>query len=433
MSELKILVVDDNDDKRRRVVATLKDKLAAHELYVREATDYESSLNILTTQYFDLVVLDLLLPGAGSGPTEVTSRALVQAINRGSLIAPLYIIGLTEHREIGEQERAYYDANLFALEFYSPTESGWADRIVAKIGYLVRSKDAAVNFAAHSFSLDVFVLAARYENEFLPIKRQLFSTIDSEDHPLWNGKIVFGSMNLHDGRTLKGALACIAEMGMAPAAAVSAQAISTFRPRLIAMLGMCCGFTGEVCSVPQKLLDAIVVRQVACWEEGKYAEKSDSKAEFKNRAKVRFVDDEIRESIAITVEEASQHIIPRLRKLAGRKEHKLVKKHFGDAVRDLPEVRFGALVTGSSVIADEAVVREIIQRHPAAIGLDMEIYGVFTAAERCYGKRPSVIGVKGVADFGHSTKDDFAQRAASRVSAEVFKSLLPQLPIFRKA
>ena len=100
------------------------------------------------------------------------------------------------------------------------------------------------------------------------------------------------------------------------------------------------------------------------------------------------------------------------------------------AVRDVPSVRFGMLVSGSSVIADEDVVRDILQRHPTAIGLDMEMFGLFTAVDRCFGRRPSVLGIKGVADFGHAAKDDFAQRGASVVSAEVFKSILPSLPIF---
>ena len=71
------------------------------------------------------------------------------------------------------------------------------------------------------------------------------------------------------------------------------------------------------------------------------------------------------------------------------------------AVRDVPSVRFGMLVSGSSVIADEDVVRDILQRHPTAIGLDMEMFGLFTAVDRCFGRRPSVLGIKGVADFGH--------------------------------
>lgn len=40
----------------------------------------------------------------------------------------------------------------------------------------------------------------------------------------------------------------------------------------------------------------------------------------------------------------------------------------------VPDVRFGSLVSGSSVIANQDVIREIVERHPPALGLDMEVY-----------------------------------------------------------
>jgi nucleoside phosphorylase len=143
------------------------------------------------------------------------------------------------------------------------------------------------------------------------------------------------------------------------------------------------------------------------------------------------VDDRIRDTVDYVVEKSAEAILPQLRKFAGQNDYQKIRNHFGaDLVREVPDVRFASLVTGSSVIADEDMVREILERQPTAVGLDMQIFGLYAAAERGLGQRPSVLGVKGVADFRRPDKDDFAQKGASIVAAEVFKSILPHLEIF---
>jgi nucleoside phosphorylase len=425
-SELRVLVVDDNDDKRRRVVQALIERLPGGQPYVGEAKNYEEAMERLRDGFFDLVILDLLLPAAGKPPSEDTSRALIHLIMRGTLVSPTYIIGLTEHREVGDREREFYDDNLFALVFYDAGNLDWSDRIVAKIRYLVKSKLAAQRFQVNSYDFDVFVLAARHENEYVPIKKRLFHEEEETVHPIWKGEVTFGSLKLKDGRRLRCGLGCVGEMGMAPTAAMASLAISVFRPRLIAMLGMCCGFSVAQAASPRKFMDAIVVREVSCWEEGKYVDQLKGGNEFRNRAKPRMVDDAIRGAVEDAVERASEGIIPQLRRLATKTEYRRIREQAGaDHVREVPEVRFGTLVTGSSVIADEAMVREILTRQPAAMGLDMELYGLYTAVDRSLGRRPSVLGIKAVADYGHAQKDDVAQKGASTVATEVFKAICP--------
>lgn len=212
---------------------------------------------------------------------------------------------------------------------------------------------------------------------------------------------------------------------------VASQAIALFRPRLIGMLGMCCGFATERCSSPRKMMDAIVAREVCCWEEGRYQDREGKQSEFKNRARVRTIDDQIRDTVSRTIEKSVDTLQPALRGLASETAYGDIRAHFGDnKVRALPDVQFAPMVSGSSVIADREMIHEILDRHPNALGLDMELYGVYCAIERSIGRKPSVLGVKGVADFGEIDKDNKAQKGASEVSAVVFKSLLPHLDIW---
>jgi nucleoside phosphorylase/CheY-like chemotaxis protein len=431
---MKILLVEDDETKRARVVELLTSQTFVASIEVAEAMTYEEALTALNSSFFDLVILDLLLPGAGQAPSADSSRAIIHAAMLGtSTIPPTYIIGLTAHESIADEEEAFYEENLFSLERYSPTERGWERRLVSKIQYLLKSKNAAAAFRANSYDLDLVVLTARYENEFQPVYRHILDSTEAESHPGWPTKIKLGSVRLSPGRSLRAAVVCIGEMGMAPAAAVASQAIATFRPRLLSMVGMCCGFNTNACASPRKLMDVIVAREVECWEEGKYVDlaKSGSAREFRARSRARPVDDAIRGKVEAAVEMESDTLRPQLRQFAARSAFRKVRSHFGDdLVREVPDVRFDAMVSGSSVIANEDMIAEILTRQPKALGLDMELYGVYSAAEKCVGKRPSVLGIKGVADFGQVKKDDVAQAAASEASAIVLRGLLAHLGIF---
>lgn len=436
---MRILIVDDNDQKRARVASVLSDGLAAEGAKIEEAATYEAALDKLKSLYFDLVVLDLLLPAADGTPSQDSSRAIIRQLNSGAgLLPPMHIIGLTAYENIAEQERAYFDQHLLSLEYYSEDNVQWAEKIVSKIIYLMQSQRASLRFHSSTYDLDVFVLAARHQNEYIPAKSKLFDGATSDHHPLWKGAITLGSIKLSDGRILNAGLACVNEMGMAPTAAVASQAISIFRPRLLGMIGMCCGFHASGCAHPRKLMDAIVVREVTCWEEGKYVDLSKNKNEFRNRAKTRIVDDVIREDVEMIIEQAESTIIPSLKKFTGKAKYKKIRDHFNAAgdgqsvvVRDVPDVKFAPLVSGSSVIADNKMVEEILSRHTGAVGLDMELFGLYAAADRSFGRRPSVLGVKGVADFGQVEKDDNAQEGATIVSVEVFRAILENLQIFK--
>jgi len=429
-TDLRILVVDDSDTKRLRVAETLGARLGSA-VQIDTAVDYEDAIDFMKAKPFDLVILDLLLPSQASKPSAEISRSIIELTRSGKLFRPTHIIGLTEFKEAELKEHAYYLEQLFALIHYDPTNNEWADRIVARITYLLQSKREAANFHLRTFDLDVLVLTARYENEYVPIAESLFKKTLSSPNTIWDGQIEFGYIEQGGGRLLRGAVACIGEMGMAPAAALTAQAISYFRPRLVAMLGMCCGFSSKACHAPRKMLDAIVVRQSSCWEEGRYQSEADKDLPaFLSRSKPRQIDDDLRPQIESIVERSAELLQPALRKMAARKFYKEIADKFPKKVRDVANVHCGEMVSGSSVIATQVKVEDILKRHPRAVGLDMEVFGVYTAASLALGTKPSFLAVKGVADFGQTKKVKDAQKAASLVSCVVFKSILSNIDTF---
>lgn len=430
---MRILIVDDNQQKRLDVKRCLHEANLGAELTIGEAVDYEEALTALKEEFYDLVILDVMLPGAGGGPSKDTSRALIRMVMAGAdLIPPTNIIALTAFPEVEEKERAFYDEHIFAIETYDETSDGWRNKLISKIKYLRRSKRAGAEFYRNSFNTDILVIAARYENEFVPIKDELFHKLVSENHAVWRRKpLAIGLVEGPQGLKLRTTMVCASEMGMATTAAVAAEAIGVFRPRLVVMLGMCCGFATDGASVDQKFLNALVVREVSCWEVGKYVETMKDTPEFLSRAKSRQVNEAIRDEVDSIVERQRDTIRPGISQLLARGDMVEITRDLpSERWSGTPEVRFGPIVSGSSVIASEEVIKEIIQRHPSALGLDMEVYGLYTAVEQCVGLKPSVLAIKGVADFGDASKADKAQLAASKVATVVFKSILAELTMF---
>lgn len=431
---MRILIIEDAPDKRRDVRQALETEfLDECAMIVDEAVDYEQALERLGDGFYDLVVLDLFLPSAMTGPSEDSSKALIRQVLKGSnLHPPTHIIGLTAYLDRTREDRIFYDENLLALIAYDAIDGAWRDDLCSRIRYLLASKRAAARFRLQSYDFDVVVLTARHENEYVPVRIELFDRVTADVFPLWPGRVTIGESAGPDGRPLKTALVCVGEMGMAATAAVASEAVNLFRPRLVAMLGMCCGFSTIACNSPRKLGDILVARETACWEEGKYVDpKSEGEGPFKTRAKTRTTDDGIRGKVEQVVEEAAQHLTPALTTFAQTAEYVAFRRQFkASEIRAVPEVRYAPVVSGSSVVADESVIKEILDRHPQALGLDMEIAGLHVAVERGIGRKPSVLAIKGVADFGRADKGDEAQVMAARLATKTFRRIVPQLEIF---
>ncbi|MGY4157887.1 nucleoside phosphorylase [Bradyrhizobium sp. USDA 4461] len=385
---------------------------------------------LLTEQFFDFVILDLLIPGAGQAPSKAFSRALIGQLNSGRLVLPTIVVGLTEFAEVASDERTFYDANLFALELFSWTDDTWADRLSNRVTYLVNSKRSAHNFQAYNYDLDVFALVARHQSEFLPVKEVLFGNSASKgiSMPNWNVETAFGEIDLGSGRTLSGCVACVGEMGIGPTSAATAQAISLFRPRLVAMLGMCCGFNSAASAYPQKLGNVVVVREVTCWEEGKFLD-SDESSEFRSRAKTRNVSDRLRRPVELAIEQGREGMERALSQLRKKRRFQDIVQKYSPLLDQDPQVRFGAVVTGSSFVASEEKVAEIIELHPTAMGLDMEVFGLYTAPDFVIGSKPLCLAAKGVADFGDGQDKPELQAIASASAAIVFKKILAHIDL----
>ena len=94
--------------------------------------------------------------------------------------------------------------------------------------------------------------------------------------------------------------------------------------------------------------------------------------------------------------------------------------------RESLEVRIGPVASGAAVIANADKVREIEGQHRKLVGIDMEAYSLFEAANEATAPRPTAVCIKGVSDFADSEKSDNFQGYAAYTCAEVFRVLVEE-------
>ena len=69
------------------------------------------------------------------------------------------------------------------------------------------------------------------------------------------------------------------------------------------------------------------------------------------------------------------------------------------------ELNIGPMACGASVVANrEFIEKRILSFMPGTIGLDMESYGVFYAAENAPDPKPKAIVIKGICDYADAKK-----------------------------
>jgi nucleoside phosphorylase/CheY-like chemotaxis protein len=426
MSEMfSLLVIDDHDAKRRHIISSLRSHLSAVKLRISEAQDYESARDALKPGGVDFVVMDIKIPAGRSEPSEKWSQALLNNIVSGELCYPIHVFGLTQHHDVEETEREFYEQNMFGFFMFDWNSDSWAREISNKIIYIASALQNGAAFRLNSFDYDLLVVTARHESEFVPVKRALFGEAGAGlGHPLWKRQgSFFGTLRLAECEPQRAALLCVGEMGLAPTAAIASQAISLLRPRVVVMLGMCAGFQAK--SV--KVMDVLVARSSACWQEGKMYERAGA-SEIELLGKIRGCSPNFADLIDRQIEMNSEALNNVLTTCSESDEYLSLKEGEGAiAIPDVPTVRTGLIVSGSAVVADTKVTEEVLKRFPLAIGLEMEIFGLYTAVENSVGRRPDFVAIKTAADFGNSGKKDSAQKLASRLSAEIFKPIFSQM------
>lgn len=398
---MKILVVDDSREKLAKVVSHLVDECSVARDNIAVRYTAASAREVLKVEAYDLLILDILLPLRDEDePSAKTSADLLAEIkDRDTLRRPQYIIGLTAHEPHAGNVADGFQDRVWSVVHYNSIDTNWKVTLTSLIEYLKRR---ALEKANLSYDLDVCIVTA-LQGEMDAIHRIDWTweppvLIDDNTYVRY-GTIPSG------GKRYRVATAVAPRMGMVATSLLCAKLISKLRPRFIVMAGICAGVEGKT-----NIGDVILADSSWDWQSGKHTT------------------DELGPHFSFAPHQLPLPEFVRSRCSQLRSDHGLWSKIKHDYLGSAPSteltLRLGPMASGSAVLADSAIVKQIQQQERNLLGVEMEIYGMYAAASSAGFPRPTAIAMKAVCDYGDKGKNDDHQRYAMFTSAQAVKAFL---------
>jgi nucleoside phosphorylase/CheY-like chemotaxis protein len=397
---VKLLIVDDNDVRLARIIEHLLQRSNIARDDIHTATSGQDARHLLGRYHYDLLVIDLVLRRRPeSAPEAQTSLdLLVELTETEKLHRPRQIIGITAYVEA--EQTAINEFERYAWRVLSTDDVGnnYLQVLGSSVRYLIgREADPTPTPS----SVDLLVVSA-LETEMAAFKRGWeWSADEPFDENTYHARGKFESK----GRRFSAVAATAPRMGMVSAAVLTAKLAHALRPRMILMPGICAGVAGRT-----QLGDVIFAD--ACWDyqSGKHSRDGDKPSDFA----------------------FDPHFVNADGALSAHWDH-LSRDH--RAIQELalswqlerrppPTLRRGPIGSGSAVLADENIVKDVMKQHRKTLAIEMELYGVFCAAASASWPRPLVCGIKAVCDFADAKKDDNAQPFAAHMSGAVSRAFM---------
>lgn len=381
---MKYLLIEDNLDKAGKISEFIKlNDTHPDVLLVDNLSDARIQL---LTKVFDLVIFDVFLPVRKGEDARDISADIVNDFSQSPNVQ-CESIAITRYVDESLQSTPLFNDNGITVVVYSEDSARWQDSLRQKL-----------NRIGEKGRLDFVVFCA------LNKERLAYTETSAKVGEL---KQIAGldcqelTIGAHRGVCVKPS-----RMGLVNMAIVATKAIELFRPKIVAMSGICAGVEDE-----SSLLD-IIIGDV-CWEyqTGKYKD-----GKFKQEP----YQAPLNRPLRVELEQFSQKAGFLAMLKGGLYETEL--KDSG--------VKFGPISSGSAVVADAEKMTEIGMQHRKWTALEMEMYAMYEAASHSV-VNPLCFGAKAVVDMGDAAKGDTLHNAACTLSArfvvEFLQSKLPGL------
>lgn len=404
MSKISVLIVEDSNDKLRKIVQVLNGVPSFDSNSAEYAHDVQTAKNFLKARAFDLVILDIALPTRSD--SEVLPDAGINLLTEvlahpTSYRVPAHIVGITAYEDVFASANRGFSSRLLTLIQYDPASSDWEHSLQARVRHIIESIGAQ-SPAPDEFKSSISVVCALHSPELtavlaLPWNWQQI-TVPNDHVPYWQGTFE------REGERRVVYAACAARMGMPAASVLATKMVHAFRPKYLAMTGITGGVRGRV-----NLGDVIVADPCWDWGNGKWVTEDERN---------RFLGAPHQIALSVDLREHFKSIA---------RNHALLADVRGGWPADPPDnalkIHIGPLASGASVLADKNTITRITEQHRQLLGIEMEAYGVFTAAEEVSSPRPQAFAIKSVVDFADGEKNDRIQAYAAYVSAQILGHL----------
>lgn len=399
---LNTLIVEDDTHKLRKIVQALAGvegfdvDTVAHVASLNEAKDR------LRNTGYDLLILDIALPirldEEASGDGGI--RLLNEISERPGYKTPTHIVGITAYPELLSEAEQQFSRRLLTVIQYDELSDAWVSRLQERTRHILAAKaeQEAGPDTHHSY---LGIVCALHSPELEAVLRIGWAW--EQQHLPNDDTIYFRGWFEHNGRRRTVWAAEAARMGMPAATALAMKMVFQVRPEYLAMTGITAGVGGRT-----RFGDILAADPSYDWGSGKWVQRPDGSLVF----------------------QPAPHQLPlasplrnKLRLLASDKA--VLARIQSEWPADVPDhtlaLRVGPVASGASVLADGSTAEQILSRQRDLIGIEMETYGVFVAADEAPAPKPLVFSIKSVVDYASGNKDDRFQKYAAYTSAQALK------------
>lgn len=394
-------VIDDNDEKRADICETLREA-AGDRARIVEGRSVSAARRLLLAEQFDLLVLDIALPELDDGlPTNLAGISLLdEVVQNNRYKMPRQVIGLTALDDVYGSAATRFGGELWSVLKHDRTSREWADQLAAKVRHLLRVQQVE---AGPGPDVDLVVVTA-LKNPELDAVLDLPWDWSQLDRPGDPTRYFSGKFQRKNGTSGTVVAARAPQMGMPAAASLTMKMGMHFRPRFIAMVGICAGNKKET-----NIGDVIAANPTWDYGSGKYSSRGGAKV-FEPAPYPLTISSRVR-GILEDFEGESQTLGEIRRAYKGTPPETACKLHIGP------------FASGAAVIARGAMLDEVRDQHRKLMAIDMEAYGVASAAVEMPLPLPEFLVLKGVSDFADEEKGDSLRQYAAFVSARFLAHL----------
>lgn len=400
---MKILIADDETQRYETLVKELEE-IGVQRVDINIVSCANDAKASLADNYYDLFLLDILLP-LWSEETDFTSKYsldLLFELTEGDILnKPGKIIGITGDKSVlNEAEPVFSNATWNIIE-YSNTNNEWIGQVKNCVTYILANLEAPSSESL-DYQVDLVVICALEKPELEEVLKLNWNW--EPPRPLDDITFIREGYFFFGDKRVTVAATSAPRMGMVSTSLLSAKLISLLRPKLISMCGICAGVKNKV-----KMGEVLFADTAWDYQSGKRVIESDIST--------------------LTISPHQIHVDQLIRshvqQLSSDKESlaKIYTDFGGDAI-GVPTVHLGPIASGSAVLADGEIINEIKAQHRELIGVEMEIYGLYAAADEALQPKPKAFALKSVCDFANQDKADNVQRYAAYTSAKVLQLLM---------
>ena len=408
---IKIIIVDDNQDKIREISKCLINDANVSYDDIALARDMREAKALLLKTQFDLMILDMALPiTSDRKPSHLAGLSLLREIKeRDTYNIPSYIVGLSAYKDDVISAEEELSKDLWSIIFFDESSVHWREMLCEKVAHLQRVSRERVS--TKDFDVDVLWICALEAPELEAVLRLSFNW--REAMPSEGSTFHYIGEIDHHGTRYQVRAFSLPLMGPVASAAYTARLIGEFRPKIVVMSGIMAGKKDKV-----EIGDCILANPTWDWGSGKHisslANAEDQNSQFAAAPYQEMVDNQV--VTAFSRLKKNESLLYEIRRnWQGRSPRQDLRLHEGP------------VASGSSVIADGQKFLQLERQHRKLLGIEMEAYPLLFACSHAAEPKPKGFVVKSVCDFADESKNDDYQNYAAYTSANVCAQLIELL------